>query len=297
VVHACGVVTDSTAYLPRELALRHAIEVVPLEVVVGGVPSPEGDVSPEDLAGALRRWTPVSTSRPAPSALLAAYQRLQDAGAREIVSVHLSGEMSGTCSAARLAARSCPVPVHVVDSRQLGMGLGYAALAAAATLERGGTAEEATEAARRRAAATRGFFYVDTLEHLRRGGRIGSAQALIGTALAVKPLLHVVDGRVAPLERVRTSARALARLLELGVAAVPGAAAGAVPVEVTVHHLASGRRAEELAARLAERLHAALRPPGLPPRVIELGAVVGAHVGPGTVAVVVAPALAPSRRA
>lgn len=284
---AVGVVTDSTAYLPPELLGRHGIEVVPLDVVMAGAPHPEGDVSPADLAAALRRWTPVSTSRPAPAALLAAYDRLRARGATEVVSVHLSGELSGTCAAARLAARSSPVPVHVVDSRQLAMGLGYAVLAAVAAAEGGAGGQAAAAAARERAAATHGIFYVDTLEHLRRGGRIGSAQALIGSALAVKPLLHVVGGKIEPLERVRTSTRALARLLELAVTAVPGASTGDVGVEVTVHHLSSRRRAEELAVRIAERLGTA-HP--LVPRVIELGAVVGAHVGPGTVAVVVAPA-------
>jgi len=284
-------VTDSTAYLPEDLVERHAISVVPLEVVVDGTPHLEGELGSAGLVAALRRRKSVTTSRPAPATLLAAYEQAAAQGATEVVSVHLSGEVSGTCAAARLAARSFPLPVHVVDSRQLGMGVGYATVAAAAAADRGGSGAQAARAARARAEATHGFFYVDTLEHLRRGGRISPAQALIGSALSVKPLLHILDGRVEPLERVRTATRALVRLLELAVAAVPGAAAGDVPVEVTVHHLASAQRAEELAARLAERLRAALaRSGGGAPRVIELGAVVGAHVGPGTVAVVVATA-------
>ena len=286
---AVGVVTDSTCYLPAELVARSGVVVVPLDVVVGGVAHAEGDVAPADLAAALRRWTPVSTSRPAPAALLGAYEVLRDRGASEVVSVHLSGDISGTCAAARLAARSSPVPVHVVDSRQLGMGLGYAVLAAAAAAERGQDAPGVSRAASARAADTRVLFYVDTLEHLRRGGRIGSAQALIGSALAVKPLLHLLDGRVEPLERVRTSTRALARLLELASDAVARMPGTSRLVEVTVHHLASLRRAEELAGRLAERLGGALAD-GAAPRVIEVGAVVGAHVGPGMVAVVVSPA-------
>ena len=280
------VLTDSTAYLDPDVAAENRIEVVPLEVTVGGVPHLEGrDISSADLSEALRRWTPVSTSRPSPARLLGAYEKLIADGATEIVSVHLSGDMSGTCDAARLAARDTPVPVHVVDSRLLGMGLGYAALSAAHAAANGADGAGAAAAASSRAEGTRAFFYVDTLEHLRRGGRIGAAQALIGSALAVKPLLGLQDGRIVPLEKVRTSARALARLEELAVQAVPGASGGDVMVDVTVHHLASPERAEQLCGRLKARL-----PAVGDLRVSEIGAVVGAHVGPGMLGVVVSPA-------
>jgi DegV family protein with EDD domain len=280
------VLTDSTAYLDPDVAAENGVEVVPLEVTVGGVPHLEGhDITSADLAAALRKWTPVSTSRPSPARLLGAYEKLIADGATEIVSVHLSGDMSGTCDAARLAARDATVPVHVVDSRLLGMGLGYAALAAAHVAADGADGATVATAASERAAATRAFFYVDTLEHLRRGGRIGAAQALIGSALAVKPLLGLDDGRIVPLEKVRTSARALARLEELAVEAVPGASSGNVMVDVTVHHLASPERAEQLCGRLKDRL-----PAVGDLRVAEIGAVVGAHVGPGMLGVVVSPA-------
>jgi DegV family protein with EDD domain len=135
------------------------------------------------------------------------------------------------------------------------------------------------EAARRRAAASTAVFYVDTLEHLRRGGRIGAAAAFVGSALAVKPLLQMVDGHIEPLEKVRTAAKAIARLEEVAVAA-----AGSRPVDVAVHHLAGAERAEALSDRLRRRVT------GLDQLVVsEVGAVVGAHVGPGMLAVVVAP--------
>jgi fatty acid-binding protein DegV len=105
--------------------------------------------------------------------------------------------------------------VRVVDSRSLGMALGFAALAAAEAASAGALGRRRREAAAARAARTASIFYVDTLEHLRRGGRIGAAQALLGSALAVKPLLHLVDGRIEPLEKVRTSARAISRLEEV----------------------------------------------------------------------------------
>jgi DegV family protein with EDD domain len=121
------------------------------------------------------------------------------------------------------------------------------------------------------------LFYVDTLEHLRRGGRIGAAQALLGTALSVKPILHVREGRIVPLEKVRTVSKGIARLEALAVAA-----AGDGPADVAVHHLAAAERAALLAERLRSRL----------PQVrqfyaSEVGAVVGAHVGPGVLGVVV----------
>ncbi len=130
-----------------------------------------------------------------------------------------------------------------VDSRQVGVATGYGALAAAAVAAAGGSAEEAAEAARERAAACSSFFYVDTLEYLRRGGRVGAAAALFGGALAVKPMLSIEDGMVSSLEKVRTSGKALARLGDLAVAA-----AGDRQVDVCVAHLASPERAEQLAA-------------------------------------------------
>jgi DegV family protein with EDD domain len=126
------------------------------------------------------------------------------------------------------------------------------------------------------------LFYVDTLEYLRRGGRIGPAAALLGSALSVKPLLRIDDGRIGPLEKVRTATRALSRLEELAVAA-----AGDTPCDVAVAHLANGERAGVLADHLAERLHENLA--GRSVVLGEVGAVIGAHVGPGMVAAVVAP--------
>ncbi len=190
--------------------------------------------------------------------------------------------MSGTFESAQLAAREASVKVVAVDSRQVGISTGFAVLAAADVLDAGGAAEEAAGAALARAEATTSLFYVDTLEYLRRGGRIGAAAALLGGALAVKPLLTIEDGRVATLERVRTSARALSRLEELAATA-----AGERPVDVGVAHLANGDRAGQLAERLGERLGEQLD--GREILCGEVGAVLGAHVGPGMIAVCVAP--------
>jgi len=280
------VVTDSTASLPTEVAAAHGIVVVPLQVVIGADVYDEGSdgATPELVAAALKDFRPVSTSRPTPAALLEVYEQVARDGATEIVSVHLSSEMSGTFESAQLAARKAPVPVTPVDSRQVGVATGYAAVSAAETAAAGGSAGDAAEAARARAAASSSLFYVDTLEYLRRGGRIGAAAALFGGALAVKPLLKIEDGKVASLERVRTSGRALARLEELAVEA-----AGEHPVDVCVAHLASPDRAAQLTEHLTERLADNLE--GREVWCGELGAVLGAHVGPGMLAVCVAPRL------
>jgi fatty acid kinase fatty acid binding subunit len=277
-----AVVTDSTAYLPADVVERHGLTVVPLQVVVGGRSLAEGvEVTSDEVARALQEWRPVTTSRPSPQTFAETYRSL---GAAEVVSVHLSADLSGTADAARVAARQVAqerIAVTVVDSRSLGMGLGFVAVAAAEAALDGESAEAVARVARRLAPEVAIWLYVDTLEYLRRGGRIGAAAAVVGSALSVKPLLHVVDGRLEPLERVRTTGRALARLEELAVRE-----AGDREVDVAVQHLAAPERAREVADRLAARL-----PKARWMHVGEVGAVVGAHVGPGMLGVVVAPAV------
>ena len=276
-----AVVTDSTSSLPEGLAAQRNIRVVPLSVRLGAQVGREGvEIDTTQLCAALAdRRLDVQTSRPAPAAFLDCYRAALDAGASAVVSVHLSRELSGTWEAARLAADEIGADrVRVVDSRAACMGLGYAVLAAADTADGGGGIEEVAAAATDVARRCRIFFSLDSLERLRRGGRIGAAAAWVGTALAVKPLLHVAQGRILPLEKVRTTARAAQRLVELAVQA-----AGEGPVDVAVQHLAAAARAEEVAARLRERLDVARL------LVSEVGAVIGAHVGTGLVGVVVVP--------
>ena len=142
--------------------------------------------------------------------------------------------------------------------------------------EDGGSAAAVQGAATATVDRTRTMFYVDTLEHLRRGGRIGAAQALFATSLKVKPLLQMVEGQIVPLEKVRTSARAVARLTDL-----TAAAAGDAEVDLAVHHLDAADKAEALLAALRSAL-----PRVRDARVAELGAVIGAHLGPGVLGTV-----------
>ncbi|MHA6630836.1 DegV family protein [Pseudonocardia sichuanensis] len=277
-----AVVTDSTAYLPEGVAQQRGIRVVALEVRLGERVGREGvDIDAAELSAALAdRHLEVQTSRPTPAEFAACFRAALDGGADEVVSVHLSRELSGTWDAARMAADEvAPGRVHVVDSRSTAMGLGFAVLAAADAAEAGAHGVDVVAAAESVAARCRLYFSVDTLDRLRRGGRIGAAAALFGTALAVKPLLHVAQGRIVPLEKVRTSARAAQRLVDLAARA-----AGDGPCDLAVHHLGAAARAEELAVRLRERLPQAARL-----LVSEVGAVIGAHVGPGLLGVVVVP--------
>ncbi|MEU6035390.1 DegV family protein [Actinomadura sp. NPDC047616] len=278
---AVAVVTDSTAYLPPGLAERHGITVVPLQIVIGGTVRDEGQITSAEAARALKEWHPVTTSRPSPERFAHAFKAAAGGGARAVVSVHLSAAMSGTVEAARLAAEDAPVPVRVVDTGAIGLGLGFAALSAAAAALRGADADEVAAAAEHRARLSRSLFYVDTLEHLRRGGRIGAAATLLGSALMMKPLLSIVDGRIAPLEKVRTSSRAIARMEELAADL-----AGDRPVDLGIQHLGAAPRAETLASRLRDRI-----PQVKDLYVGEVGPVIGAHAGPGMLGVVVAPHL------
>lgn len=280
-----AVVTDSTSSLVPSLAEQQGLVVVPLQVIVDGTSRSEsfrpdvGAVTPGAVAAALREGRTVTTSRPSPEAFTSAYAAAVEAGASAIVSVHLSGAISGTCDAAAQAGRSVAVPVEVVDSGTVGPGCGLAALAAAEAAQAGATVEEVADIARRRASASVTYFCVENLEYLRRGGRIGAAQALLGSALAVKPLLTVAEGRITPSERVRTMSRAVARLQELAEGALtPGAAA-----DVAVLHLDNRTAADRLARALRDQGGAASV------AVTEISAVLGVHCGPGTVGVVVAP--------
>lgn len=268
-----GLVTDSACALSIKECEAAGVALVPLRVAVDGREMAETELTAEQLVAAMRARSAVSTSQPTPEALRAAYDALVAGGAEEIVSVHLSEALSGTCAAARTAANGAEVPVRVVDSASVGLGLGFAVRAGVATRDAGGSAADVAAAVTACVAATTVLFYVDTLDHLRRGGRIGAAQAVVGSALSIKPILGIEAGKIEPVDKVRTASRALDRLVSLTVDQVPH------PAAVAVQHLGAGERAMDLANRLQQEL-------GVGVEVAELGAAVGAHVGPGTLAVV-----------
>ena len=280
-----AVITDSTSYLPPRWAAELGVRVVPVQVIVAGQAFDETeDAQAQRVAEALQSWQPVTTSRPSPARFTEAFREAEAAGAQGIVVATLSSAMSATYESALLAAREAAIPVEVIDTRSIAMGAGFAVVSGARAAREGRGREDVARIVRARSAAAHVYFYVDTLEYLRRGGRVSSARAAVGQALQVKPLLQVVDGHVEKVDQVRTASKALARLAELAVAAA-GEQAG---VDIAVQHLGAPERAAALAATLRERLPQA--------SVIEgtVGGVVGAHVGPGMVAVVVAPSLEPS---
>jgi DegV family protein with EDD domain len=268
-----AIVTDTCHYLPRELVASEGIHEVSLYVHW-----PEGALRESEITDYDAYYKRLgssadlpTTSQPSIGDFLAVYEPLLDAGL-QIVSVHLAGGMSGTVRAAEQAREQLGEradQVHVVDSATACGGEGLVALAAAAAA-RGG-ADGAAVAARTREARSKlkMWFAIDTLEYLRRGGRIAGAQAWLGTALRIKPIL-TVESEITPVERVRTSRRAFEKMVDLlRSRSEDGADAW------MVQHIQAPREAQELAARGTEIF-------GVPPRVIsEIGPVIGTHVGPG----------------
>lgn len=275
---AVRVVTDSTACLPPAGDGVVAPVVVPLRVVAGEESWREGvDITPEEVAARVAAGERLSTSQPAPTEFAAAYRDLAADGARAVVGVHLSGALSGTVEVAAGAGQRAMIPVQAVDSRTVAMALGFAALEAARCAAEGHDAATVAGRARQVAESSTTVFLVDSLDHLRRGGRLSAPAAALGTALGVRPILGMRDGVIEMTQRVRTRRAATDRLVELAARR----AATCEEPGVAVHHLGVPERADELAARLAAET-------GVEPVVTPVSAVLGAHVGPGALAVVVA---------
>ncbi len=214
-----AVVTDTTTYLPQELFDRHDIQRVSLYVGWGGELVPERDYTDLDAFYARLAASPQlpSTSQPSVGDFLAVYRPLVEAG-RDIVSVHIAEGLSGTCQSAREAAKilaeeNQPGSVHVHDGQTGAGGLGLMVLAAAGLAEQGVAAEEIISSLRGTRETLDIWFCLDTLEYLRKGGRIGAAQAVVGTALKIKPIL-TFGVEIAPVGRVRTHSRAIERMID-----------------------------------------------------------------------------------
>jgi DegV family protein with EDD domain len=212
-----AVVTDSTTYLPPQLIERWGIEQVSLYVGWAGDHRPEQEYDLDEFYARLRDSDDLpSTSQPSVGDFLARYEPLVEAG-RDVVSIHIAAGLSGTCESAREAARTIADRglrgrVEVVDGQTGAAGLGCLVLAAAEAAERGEPAERVVEAAQRTRAGLDMWFCLDTLEYLRRGGRIGAAQALVGSALKIKPIL-TFGTEISPVGRVRTRKRAMERMV------------------------------------------------------------------------------------
>lgn len=271
-----AVVCDTTAYLPSELVASRGIKTVSLYVSVDGAQEPESEIS--DYAAFYERLraseSGATTSQPSIGDFLAVYEPLLDEG-REIVSIHISAGISGTWEAAGQARERLIAEgkggerIHILDSRSAAGGMGLSVLAAAAAAAAEGDAEAVLERARRAREELKMWFAIDTLEYLRRGGRIGGARAWIGSALKIKPIL-TLEEEITPVERVRTRARSIERLRDYARQHHESGFDGWV-----VQHIQDQQTAAALVDDGREIFGCE------PVFVSEIGAVLGAHVGPG----------------
>jgi DegV family protein with EDD domain len=272
-----AIVTDSTHYLPRELVASRGIHVVSLYVNQGGVIVKESEMPDFDaFYDALRTSGDLpTTSQPSIGDFLAVYEPLVEAG-HDIVSVHLSGGVSGTVESARQAAAELGAQrrVEIVDSRSTAGGLAMVVLAAQSAADSGADVELVAAHTREAAEEMKIWFSVDTLEYFQRGGRIGRAQAWIGGALSVKPILSFSDGTLQPIERVRTRRRVAERMLGyLRDRQADGATAW------VVQHIQS----PDVAAQLVDGGREIF---GCEPLIVtEVGPVLGTYAGPGMLGV------------
>ena len=269
------VVTDSSARLPADAIGEWEIRVVPLHILVDGEDLRDGiDEAPADLY-----QRKVTTAGASPTELVAVYRAaFADSSGDGVVAVHISAELSSTLGAAEHAAREFDGAVRVVDSRSAGMGTGFVALAAARAASGGADRDTVAAEAESTVSRVHAFLVVQRLENLRRSGRIGAAASWLGTALALKPLLRIDDGKLVLAQRVRTTSKATVAMVEQVLAVV-----GERRAALAVHHVDNPAGAAEVAATLAGAL------PGCGPAIVtDLGPVLGVHLGPGAVGVVLA---------
>lgn len=277
-----ALVSDSTAGLSEAFVKKHNIRIVPLYLKIGEETLLDGiDISADQFYERLPLCEVLpTTSQPSVGDFSKVYHELAKQGATGIISVHLSSEISGTVSSARLAAKEMSgVRIEVVDTRSAAAAQMLAVEAGAKALESGATFDGALAAIQQVLDRQRTLFTLDTLEYLYKGGRIGGAAALLGSLLQFKPLLYFKEGRIDALERVRTSRRAPRRMIELMVDWL----GKDDPLEAVVLHAACPERAQKLADLLPGHLNIAhLRIAAVPP-------VLGAHVGNGTMALCCCP--------
>lgn len=271
-----AVVTDSTAYLPPELVAQYGIYVMPQQLIWGDETFLDGvTIDPPTFYERLSHSADIPTTAQASAGEFAALFSKAARNADGIVGVFISTELSGTVASALAAQELLPdLPIEVVDSRSTTMGLGFVALAAARAAAEGKGLAKVAAAARELVPRVNVLFIVETLEYLHRGGRIGGASRLLGSALRIKPLLHLNEGRIDALERVRTKRKAVQRMLEVMAGRV-----GDAPVHAAVIHANAPEEATRLRGQIRERF------PCVELHLAELSPVIGTHVGPGTVGV------------
>ncbi|MHA7649245.1 DegV family protein [Mycobacterium sp. ML4] len=266
------VVTDSSSRLPAELREKWAIREVPLHILLDGADLRDGV---DDVPGDVHKRH-ATTAAASPAELCAAYrQALTDSAGDGVVAVHLSSGLSGTYRTAERTAAEFGPAVRVIDSQSAAMGTGFVALTAARAAAEGADVDTVARTAAAAVQRTHAYMVAHRLDNLRRSGRIGGAKAWLGTALALKPLLHIDGGKLVLAQRVRTSKGAIAAMVDQVCEAV-----GERQAALAVHHVAHPNGAREVAGALADRL-----PQCEPAIVTPLGPVLALHVGDGALAV------------
>ena len=271
-----AIVTDSTASLPPEMIRGLNIQSVPLQVIWGEETYRDGlDITNEQFYARLGEAKVMpTTSQPSPAAFRTVYENLLDAG-YDILSVHISSKLSGTMDSAIQARQTFPnAKIELVDSLSTSLGMGFAVLEAGRAAEQGASLADCKAIVEKAIANSKLFFVLNTLEFLHRGGRIGGAQAFLGTALNLKPILELRNGRIEALERVRTFNKAQDRLLELFQQEV-----GSVrPVRIGVLHANAPAEAERLLERARAMFNVADVRETL---IVPISPTLGTHTGPG----------------
>jgi DegV family protein with EDD domain len=272
-----AIVTDSTAYIPKDVVEEYQIQVIPLHLHWGEETFLDGvDILPEEFYTRLKQSNVnPTTSQPTPAAFKDVYEKLLEGGF-EIINILISSKLSGTVDSAVQAKSFFPdAPIEIVDSQSTAMAMGFQVLAVTRAVADGASLAECKSLAEKTIKHTGVVFAVDTLEFLHRGGRIGGGARFLGTALKMKPILELKEGRVESVERVRTRKKSLDRLVELVVERV----GGRTPVRLAALNAAARDDAQWLMKQISQRLN--------PTEMVfsEVSPVIGTHAGPGTVAI------------
>ena len=273
-----AIVTDSTAGFPEKLIKDLSIHTIPLQVIWGETTYLDSiDIQPTEFYNKLETATVMpSTSQPSPAAFKKVYSELAEEG-YEILSIHISSELSGTMASALQARDMLPdAKIEIIDSGTTSLAMGLPTLLAAKAAKDGGSLDECTQIATQAQANSGIFFAVATLEFLKRGGRIGGAAAFLGTMLNLKPILTVQDKKIEAVERVRSMSKAINRLIEI----VEQQVGDSTKVHIGVIHANAPDEANKLLEKLRDRLKISDDAYCL---IGEVSPVIGTHTGPGTV--------------
>ncbi len=280
-MNSIGIVTDTTAALPDDWLEAHHVAVVPLLVNIESEVYKETiEISNRDFYARLRKVEELpTTSQPSSGDFLATYRRLLEEGVKTIISIHISSGISGTVNSALTATgmiEDKDADIGVIDSKQTGPALGFVVKEAVACAEAGKSKEEIVKRVHEVMDSMRTLFVVNDLMFLHKGGRLSGAKAVIGSLLQVKPILHFVrdEGRIEVLEQVRTEKRALKRITDLMIAEGGG---DRLPTNIAIAYADNPDKAEEVARSLEEQF------PGIGAQPIEIGPIIGTHVGPGLI--------------